>query len=234
MLASAYSFTPAAAVAVAPWGVPVRRMAGGPGAGATAEAEGVSTEPPAGEAAGGAGGAAGEAAGGSSEAAAVKALSEENAKLKASVGELNATRLRLLAEMENVRGIAKRDVELAKTYALQGFSKRLLDVVDNLGRAVEAVPAEGRTKEGGSPALANLYEGVSATHRSMLKTLGEFGVTPFGAKGDKFDPNRHEAMMQVPSTTEVPPDHVAVLLKQGFLLKDRVLRPAQVGVTVAT
>lgn len=230
------SSTAASALGVYGWGV--RGMAGqaGPGGAAGGSTEGVSTEPPAGGDAGAAAGGAGAAPGAegapAGDDAALKALQEESAKLKASVGELNATRLRLLAEMENVRGIAKRDVELSKAYALQSFAKRLLDVVDNLGRAVESVPAELRTKEGGVPALANLYEGVSATHRVMLKTLGEFGVVPFGAKGDKFDPNRHEAMMQVPASEEVAADHVAILLKQGFVLKDRVLRPAQVGVAV--
>jgi molecular chaperone GrpE len=169
---------------------------------------------------------------GDAEAAKLKAAQDEVARLKAANAELNGVRLRLLADMENVRMIAKKDVDLAKTYALQSFSKRLLDVVDNLQRAVESVPAEQRGKREGHETLANLYEGVSATYREMMKTLSQHGIEPFGAAGDKFDPHRHEAMMQVPASDTTPADSVSLLLKQGFMLKDRVLRPAQVAVAV--
>lgn len=170
---------------------------------------------------------------GSDADAALAAAREENAKLKASVAELNGTRLRLLAEMENVRGIAKRDVDAAKAYALQGFAKRLLDAVDNLGRAVASVPPEMREKREGHEVMGHLFEGVSATHRSLIKTLGEFGIVGFGGVGDKFDPNRHEAMLQVPATAEVKAGHVAAVFKEGFVLKDRVIRPAQVSIATA-
>jgi molecular chaperone GrpE len=189
--------------------------------------EGISTEPPADEkvAADGAGSESSEAMD------PVKVLQDEKDKLTKSVAELNSTRLRLLADMENVRTIAKRDVDSAKAYALQSFAKRLLDVVDNLSRAVEAVPEASRTK-GADPVLSNLYEGVSATHRSLVKTLAEFGISSFGVKGDKFDPNKFEAMLQVPASADAKADHIAFVLKSGFTLKDRVLRPAQVAVAV--
>lgn len=200
-------------------------------ASAAAGGAGVATEPEETTTTAAAGGAATGVAG-DAAAAATKALTDEVNKLKAANAELASSRLMLLAEMENVRRIASRDVETAKAYALQSFSKRLLDVVDNLGRAVESVPADMRGKREGHEVLANLYEGVAATHREMMKTLAQFGITPFGAKGDRFDPNRHEAMMQVPATAETPADSVAMLLKQGFTLKERVLRPAQVAVAV--
>lgn len=173
---------------------------------------------------------AGAAGAASPEAAALKASQEEVAKLKATVQELNSSRLRLLAEMENVRTIAKRDVDTAKVYGIQSFAKAMLNVADNLGRAVEAVPAELRVKKEGNEVLANLYEGVAATERELKKTLGGFGVEPFGAKGDKFDPNKHEAMMQVPASAETPANTVALLLKVGYNFKERTLRPAQVAV----
>lgn len=165
-------------------------------------------------------------------------LREENEKLKASVAELNAARLRLLAEMENVRRIARADVEAAKAYALQSFAKRLLDVADNLGRAVATVPTASRAKPAeGAPASAaafhNLFEGVAATEKELLKALASVGIEAFGAVGDKFDPNCHEAMLQVPASEANPAGTVAALLKGGFRLKDRVLRAAQVTVATA-
>jgi len=205
-----------------------RRWASGEAGTPTATA----TEPETATEAGAGVGKAEEGKAAAGEDAKVKALQEEVTRLKAANAELNSVRLRLLADMENVRMIAKKDVDLAKTYALQSFSKRLLDVVDNLQRAVESVPAEHRGKREGHETLANLYEGVSATYREMMKTLAQHGIEPFGAAGDKFDPNRYEAMMQVPATDTVPADSVSLLLKQGFTLKDRVLRPAQVAVAV--
>lgn len=172
------------------------------------------------------------AAAGTGPAAELKALAAEIATLKASVAELNATRLRLLAEMENVRMIAKRDVDQAKSYALQSFGKRLLEVADNLERAVQSVPAELRVKKEGNEVLPVFYEGVAATEREMIKTLASAGIEGFGAKGDKFDPNKYEAMMQVPATPDAPANTVSLLLKRGFTLKDRVLRPAQVAVAI--
>lgn len=187
--------------------------------------EPLSTEPPAGE------GAAAPEAPADPKDAALKALQEENAKLKESVRELNSTRIRLLAEMENVRTIAKRDVDNAKTFSIQSFAKQLLNVADNLERAVEAVPEASRTKKDGKDVFGVLYEGVAATERELKKTLASFGIEPFGQKGDKFDPNRYDALMQVPATPDMPPNTVAQLLKVGYSFKERTLRPAQVAVS---
>lgn len=171
-------------------------------------------------------------------AAALKALEGEVVKLKASLAESNSARLRLLAEMENVRVIARRDVDTANVFSIQSFAKRLIDSVDNLNAAVASVPPEYRSKEtaaaaGGEKAgdtLVLLYNGVSATERSLVKTLAEFGIQKFGAVGDKFDPNRYEAMLQMPATEEVPEGTVASVLKTGYSFKERTLRPAQVAV----
>jgi molecular chaperone GrpE len=164
--------------------------------------------------------------------ASLKALADEVTKLKTQVAELNSARLRGLAEMENVRAIAKRDVAQGKDYALQSFAKALLNVVDNLHRAVSSVPEDARAKREGHEVLGNLYEGVAATERDFLKILGQHGIEPFGAPGDKFDYNRHEAMLQLPPTPEAPSGTVAHVLKKGYSLKDRTLRVAQVAVSV--
>jgi len=176
------------------------------------------------------------AADAAARAAAASGAREEVEKLKASVAELNAARLRLLAEMENVRRIARADVDAAKAYALQSFAKRLLDVADNLGRAVAAVPESARARPaagGGDATFYTLFEGVAATEKELLKALASVGIEAFGAVGDKFDPHRHEAMLQVPADASRPAGTVTTLLKGGFKLKDRVLRAAQVAVAVA-
>ena len=183
----------------------------------------------------------GEAAGGGvPAAAAAAAAADEVARLKASVVELNGARLRLLAEMENVRRIALRDVDTAKQYALQSFAKRLLDVADNLRRAVESVPPAARSGPGkpaaappGEGVFATLYEGVAATEKELLKAMASVGIEGFGAPGERFDPNRHEAMAQVPASAQQPDQTVAAVLKSGFKLKERVIRPAQVAVAIA-
>lgn len=205
---------------------------------AAEEAEGVSTSPdvpedgseakPNSTGAGAANGGAGAAPAG--EDAALKSLKEENTKLKAQLKEVNSARLLALADMENVRRIAARDVEQARAYALQSFAKKLLDVADNLNRAVSAVPADARVKKEGNEQFATLFEGVAATEKEMLKTLAGVGIEPFGKVGEKFDPNRHEAMIQQPATDAAPDGTITVVLKAGFVLKDRVLRAAQVAV----
>ena len=188
-----------------------------------------STEPPPAEPAADA---SAEAESGDPKDTRIRELSDELGKLKAVVAEQNSTRMRLLAEMENVRTIAKRDVENAKNYSVQSLAKRLLEVVDNLQRAVDAVPPSLRVSDQ-RDGFGVLYEGVLATERDFLKTLGQFGITSFGEAGEKFDYNKHEAMVQVPAAPGQAANVVAQVLKRGFSMKDRVLRPAQVTITVA-
>jgi molecular chaperone GrpE len=145
--------------------------------------------------------------------------------LHAEVSELKNDRLRLLADMENVRNIARRDVDNAKAYAVQSFAKQLLGVVDTLSLAVSSVPAGSVDS---NEALKTLYEGVSMTHHSLLKALSGQGVVQFGAAGDKYDPHLHEAMFEAEHET-LAPGTVSSVLVTGFKLKDRVLRPAKVG-----
>jgi molecular chaperone GrpE len=169
----------------------------------------------------------------------LKSAQDELQRLRGQLAESHAGRLRLMADMENVRSIARRDVDQSKVYALQSFAKKILDVVDNLQRAVESVPSELRSagsKEADAAKVAsvltNLFIGVDATQRDFVKLLGQQGIEPFGAVGEKFDANRHEALLEVPATADVPAGSVSSVLKTGWILKDRVLRAAQVAVAV--
>ena len=153
-----------------------------------------------------------------------------------------------LAEIENVRTRAARDVETARTHAIQKFAKSLLEVADNLARATEAVDPvsiekakqiaaeleEGEEDEGKKVAaeLSALFEGVALTETGLLKTLGAQGIERFGEAGEVFDPHRHDAMFEYedPSLPEERKGTVGQVLKTGFTFHERVLRPAQVGV----
>ena len=133
--------------------------------------------------------------------------------------------MRSLAEVDNVRNIAKRDVQNATTYASQKFAKSLLDTADNLTRALEHVPQdELATNE----VLKNFHEGVVMTEINLQKTFVNHGIVKFGEIGDEFDPAIHEAMFQIPDP-DATPDTIGQLLSCGYKFKDRVLRPAQVG-----
>ncbi|CAK9252489.1 unnamed protein product [Sphagnum jensenii] len=133
--------------------------------------------------------------------------------------------IRSYAEEENVRRIAKKDVENARNYALSSFAKALLDVSDDLERALDSVPKE---KIAENHFLKNLYEGVDLTGKQLQKVLHQFKIHSFGAVGDKFDPTLHDALYQVPDTAKEP-GTIAQVLKKGYKLNDRVIRAAQVG-----
>jgi molecular chaperone GrpE len=184
--------------------------------------EPISTEPPPPES--GAGGAGGGESGPGDR---VAQLETELAELKKKLREANDSRVYLLAEMENVRRIAKSDVDKVKAYAAQPIAKGLLLAVDNLTMAVGSIPG-GKRKE--DAAFGNLAEGVDATLKIALKVLGEHGTTEFGAPHDRFDPNKHEAVTMVPATGTAQHNTLAAVHKTGFMFKDRVLRPAQVAV----
>ncbi len=147
--------------------------------------------------------------------------------LKAENADLRDKFLRLAAEMDNLRRRTERDVKDAKTYSLAGFARDMLAVSDNLRRALEAIPDELKTN--GEAGLNGLIEGVEMTERSMLSTLERHGVNKFDAEGQKFDPNFHQAMFEIPNTA-VPNNTVLQVVQAGFTIGDRVLRPAMVGV----
>src|ERR1700744_1247406 len=155
------------------------------------------------------------------EEGSVEALTKE-------VAESRDKMLRTLAEMENLRTRTKREVSDAKTYGITGFARDVLEIADNLQRALDAVPAEARaTAEAG---LKSLIEGVELTERSLLNTLEKNGVKKFDPSGEKFDPNFQQAMYEVPDPS-IPTGMVVQVVQAGYTIGERVLRPALVAVS---
>jgi molecular chaperone GrpE len=146
---------------------------------------------------------------------------------RAESAELRDKYLRLAAEMDNLRRRTERDVKDAKSYSVAGFARDMLAVSDNLRRALDAIPADAR--EAGDAGLKALIEGVEMTERSMLAALERHGVKQLDPTGQKFDPNFHQAMFEVPNT-EVPNNTVVQVVQAGYTIGERVLRPAMVGV----
>src|SRR5438132_2227918 len=136
--------------------------------------------------------------------------------------------LRTLAEMENLRKRTSREVADARIYGITGFARDILDIADNLQRALDAVPAE--MKATADPALKAFIEGVELTERSLLNTLEKNGVKKFDPSGEKFDPNFQQAMYEVPDPS-VPSGTVVQVVQAGFMIGERVLRPALVAVS---
>lgn len=179
---------------------------------------------------------AGAASGAAASPAADDAAKAEIAKLQKEIKEMKDQVLRSYAEEENVRRIAKKDVESARQYANQSFAKAMLEIGDNLERALEAVPKQVKEdlKAGKGEALSaqlakELVVGIEMTEKGLQKTFNSFGVVRFGALGDAFDPALHDALFQAPSPDKTN-NTISAVLKTGYKLKDRVIRPAQVGV----
>ncbi|CAF2150122.1 hypothetical protein BRARA_A01665 [Brassica rapa] len=160
-------------------------------------------------------------------------LSEKEEEIK----QMKDKVLRTYAEMENVMDRTRRDAENTKKYAIQNFAKSLLDVADNLGRASSVVKESfsklDTTKEdlaGATPLLKTLLEGVEMTEKQLAEVFKKFGMEKYDPINEPFDPNRHNAVFQVPDASK-PEGTVAHVLKSGYTLFDRVIRPAEVGVT---
>ena len=148
--------------------------------------------------------------------------------LRAENAELRDKYLRLAAEMDNLRRRTERDVKDAKSYSVAGFARDMLAVSDNLHRALEAIPADAL--ESGDPGFKALAEGVEMTERSMLAALERHGVRKLDPAGEKFDPNFHQAMFEVPNP-DVANNTVVQVVQAGYVIGERVLRPAMVGVS---
>jgi molecular chaperone GrpE len=133
--------------------------------------------------------------------------------------------LRARAELENLQRRAERDVRNAHKYALDGFTRALLGVVDSLELGLSAADGSGDD-------VARLREGVELTLRMLLQTLEKFGIVQIDPQGQPFDPERHEAMTMQESSA-VAPDHVLMVVQKGYLLNDRLVRPAKVIVAKA-
>jgi molecular chaperone GrpE len=135
--------------------------------------------------------------------------------------------LRSLADMENLRRRTDREVADARTYGVTGLARDMVGVADNMRRALEAAGDAGIAVDG--PAKT-LLEGVELTERELLKVLEKHGVKRFDPQGAKFDPNLHQAMFEVPDAN-VPSGSVVQVVQCGYMIGDRVLRPAMVGVS---
>ena len=156
-------------------------------------------------------------------------LEADLAKMEEELKEAKNQLLRSLAEQENTRRIAKRDVSDARNFAVKSFAKSLLEVSDNLTRALEVVPEELRKDTENNATLATLYEGIQMTETGLVKAFESNGLKKFGVPGEAFDPNQHSALYEYPDS-EKEPGTVGQVIKVGFKLNDRVLRPAEVGV----
>ena len=152
-------------------------------------------------------------------------------RLESEKADLTDRLIRLAAEMDNLRKRTERDITDARKYAVSRFAGDMLVVGDNLRRALAAVPAEER--EAGEETLKALTEGVEMTEREMDRLLEKNGVKRIAAIGERFDPNRHQAMFEVPDPT-VPPGTVVQVVQEGYEIGDRVLRAALVGVSKET
>jgi molecular chaperone GrpE len=158
------------------------------------------------------------------------AANENNpvAALEAQVAELRDKFLRAVAEAENVRKRAEREIADERTYGITGFARDILAVADNLARTLDAVGAEARASADGS--LKALLDGVELTERELQKALAKNGIRRIDPQGEKFDPHRHQAVFEVPDAN-VPAGMVAQVIQPGYAIGERVLRPAMVGVS---
>jgi molecular chaperone GrpE len=136
--------------------------------------------------------------------------------------------LRTLADMENLRKRTDREIADARVYGVAGFARDVLAVADNMHRALATIDDELHAQS--DPKLKAMIDGVELTERELHKVLEKNGVKKFSPEGEKFDPNVHQAMYEVP-TSELLPGHVAQVIQAGYMLGDRVLRPALVGVS---
>jgi molecular chaperone GrpE len=161
------------------------------------------------------------------ESATVDPVAEALALLTAERDELKDRMLRTLAEMENLRRRTEREVADARAYAVTNFARDVLNVADNIRRALDSVPADAKVSADGP--LKGLIDGIELTERDLAKTLERHGVKIVEPEGQKFDPNRHQAMFEVPNP-EVPAGTVVQVVQAGYVIGDRVLRPALVGV----
>ncbi len=150
--------------------------------------------------------------------------------LKDEVAQSKDRLLRLAADMENLRKRTEREKAEATLYAATNFARDLLSVADNLRRALEALTEEERDRAG--EIEKNLIAGVEVTERELLNVFQRHGIRKLDVVGQKFDPNFHQAIYEVP-TSEKPPGMVMQELQAGYAVGDRCLRPAMVGVSKA-
>ncbi len=147
--------------------------------------------------------------------------------LKAEVESLKDQRLRALAEVENVRRRAEREKTEASQYAMTKFARDMVGIADNFSRALAAAPAALR--DAADPQIRAVLDGVEATDRQLIQTLERYGVKAVDTSDGKFDPNLHQAIAEVPGNGK-PPGSIVDVMQTGFMIGERLLRPAMVTV----
>lgn len=158
------------------------------------------------------------------EAAAPESPEQRIAALEAEVADLKDRLVRSFAEVENTRRRAEKERQNASKYAATGLARDLLEVIDNLRRAIDSVPAEAADQD---EALKSLLVGVEMTEQALLKGFEKNDITRIDPKGEKFTYDYHQAMSELPNTGQ-PAGTVVEVLAPGYLLHDRLLRPAMV------
>lgn len=150
---------------------------------------------------------------------------EEVAQLRSELEEAKQQVLYAKADTQNVRRRLEKDVQDARTYAATGFARDILSVADNLARAIDAIPEDLREDS----KFKGLVTGIQATQRELDKVFTQHGISRIAAMGLPLDPNQHQAMLEIPSE-EAEPGTIVQEMQSGYMIKDRLLRPAMVGV----
>ena len=158
---------------------------------------------------------------------AVPVEADATASLEAELAEAKAAVLYAQAETQNVRRRMEKDAIDARAYAATSFARDILSVADNLSRALDAIPAELRD----DAKFKGLVVGLDATGRELEKIFERHGITRIASVGEKLDPNKHQAMLEVPSDAEA--GTVVQEMQAGYMIRDRLLRAAMVGVARA-
>lgn len=147
------------------------------------------------------------------------------AQLRADLDAAKQEVLYARADTQNVRRRMEKEVQDARAYAATGFARDILSVADNLARAIESIPADLHD----DPRMKVFVTGIEATQRELEKVFGQNGITRIAAIGLPLDPNQHQAMLEIP-TADHEPGIVVQEMQPGYMIKDRLLRPAMVGV----
>ncbi|XP_054168461.1 grpE protein homolog 1, mitochondrial-like isoform X2 [Oppia nitens] len=164
----------------------------------------------------------------------VNKLKEENNKLMQLLSEVDDKYKRSLADGENTRIRMKKQIDETKIYAIQAFSKDLLEVADVLNTAIDTVPLNTITDDNTeqSKVLKNLYSGLQMTEKQLQSVFRRHGLIQMNPIGEKFDPNSHHALFEA-VLPDKEPGTVSTVTKIGYKLHDRTIRPAMVGVVKA-
>jgi molecular chaperone GrpE len=156
------------------------------------------------------------------------AAPKASTSLDRELADMKDRLLRTLADMENMRKRTDREVQDAKVYGVSSFARDILGVADNMHRAMQALDDELRAKADDS--IKALLDGVELTERELMNVLDKHGVKKLEPQGQKFDPNRHQAMFEVEDAS-VPNGTVVQVMQAGYTIGERVLRPALVAVS---